>query len=724
MKLTGKFISVLMSIMLILNTFAGAIVTKAANYEDKTVILVTSNLRGDINTLAKIKSVKESYIKNGADVILADSGNFLQGSIYSHTDKGYSMFCLMEKAGYDVVNLGTYDFAFGDALIKETDLNKSIQFFTQRDLVEGGTACNSNYEEVTKSPTNIKVISSNTTGYNPNYSFSENAILDTRFGTICFVGLTNPNVVNTIVNDTIEGLSFNDSYDTSEIDTDLIITLANFETKADIAVNENLNTSVRAIVIDNKGNRTIENINLSNYYSDKELKTESEKIRVFVNSTYPNVAKTKHTLNYKNDTGLSFETNFGDLWTDALRDVVTSGEISKYFSDEYLESHGPSIDVDEADVVSIWNSNKFNNCIYAGEFIKEDLQFAVPRQSDVAISYLTGEQLEEALEATLQIDDSFACVSGIEYIIDETVPFQGDVKYNNSRFYIPDSNCIYIKSINGQPFDLEKTYAVVTSNAISNGVFTYCVFKEKQPNSTVSNLNVVDAVWNYIEDKLDGCVGNEYAKSQNRVTIGHNEIEDNKLATTNTNGHRSTICTICGCELTKKIIYYPKTVELSTTKYTYDGKEKKPSVKVTDSNGKIITSANYKLSYPSGRKNVGKYTITLTFKGDYSGTKTVSFIINPKNTSGLALSAQKAGFKASWKKQATQTTGYQLQYSTTSDFKSPTTVSITKNTTLSKSITKLKTNKKYYVRIRTYKTVNNTKYYSNWSSSKSITTKK
>ena len=72
-----------------------------------------------------------------------------------------------------------------------------------------------------------------------------------------------------------------------------------------------------------------------------------------------------------------------------------------------------------------------------------------------------------------------------------------------------------------------------------------------------------------------------------------------------------------------------------------------------------------------------------------------------------------------------QTTGYQIQYSTSSKFKSGNkTITISKNKATSKTIKKLKARKKYYVRIRTYKIVKGVKYYSTWSKTKSIKTKK
>lgn len=173
-----------------------------------------------------------------------------------------------------------------------------------------------------------------------------------------------------------------------------------------------------------------------------------------------------------------------------------------------------------------------------------------------------------------------------------------------------------------------------------------------------------------------------------------------------------------------------KTITLSASKYSYDGKAKTPSVTIKTKDGRTLKKdTDYTLSYSSGRKNVGKYTVKITFKGMYKGTKNLTYNINPKGTSMSKVTAAKKGFKAVWKKQATQTTGYELQYSTSSNFKKGTkTVNISKNKTTSKSVGKLSAKKKYYVRVRTYKTVKfcgkNVKLYSGWSKAKAVTTKK
>lgn len=156
---------------------------------------------------------------------------------------------------------------------------------------------------------------------------------------------------------------------------------------------------------------------------------------------------------------------------------------------------------------------------------------------------------------------------------------------------------------------------------------------------------------------------------------------------------------------------------------TYNGKQQKPNITVKYGNTTLKKNTDYKVSYDSN-KNVGKGTIKITGIGKYTGSKTVTFQIVPKNTSISKLTAKSKGFKVTWKKQTTQTTGYQIQYSTSSQFKNAKTVTISKNKTTSRTVTKLSKKKKYYVRIRTYKTINKTKYYSSWSKAKTVTTKK
>jgi arabinan endo-1,5-alpha-L-arabinosidase len=190
-------------------------------------------------------------------------------------------------------------------------------------------------------------------------------------------------------------------------------------------------------------------------------------------------------------------------------------------------------------------------------------------------------------------------------------------------------------------------------------------------------------------------------------------------ATTSKDGKIEYECTLCG-EKSSKTINKPTAFTLSKTSYVYDGKEKKPSVTVKDSKGNTIDKSNYSLSY-TANKAVGTAKVKVSFKNNYSGSKTISYKINPKATSFKTPSITKNAITLKWNKQATHTTGYEVVFSDNSSFKKAKTYKIASKTT-SKKFTKLKSKKTYYFKIRTYKRIGSTYYYSSWTK-KSIKTK-
>ena len=149
----------------------------------------------------------------------------------------------------------------------------------------------------------------------------------------------------------------------------------------------------------------------------------------------------------------------------------------------------------------------------------------------------------------------------------------------------------------------------------------------------------------------------------------------------------------------------------------------KVSLKISDWTSKdgvkpTIDPQNYDVTVTSKNKtDVGTAKATVTFTGDYADLEKykVSFKIVPAATTLKTVKPGKKSLTVKWDKQTKKTSGYQIQYSTSSKFKSAKTVTITKNKTTSKKISKLKAKKNYYVRVRTYKTVSKTKYYSAWS---------
>ena len=233
----------------------------------------------------------------------------------------------------------------------------------------------------------------------------------------------------------------------------------------------------------------------------------------------------------------------------------------------------------------------------------------------------------------------------------------------------------------------------------------------------------------FYEDVLGTKEITDLASWGNIAKIAHTTKQTVTKATPTANGKIVNYCSVCKKTLSTTVIPKASIIKLKATSLTYNGKVRTPKVIVKDRTGKtLVKNTDYTVSYAKGRKYVGKYAVKITFKGKYSGTKTLYFTIKPKATSISSLKAGSKKFTVKWKKQATQTTGYQVQYSASSKFSKAKTVTVGKNTTVSKKISKLSGKKKYYVRVRTYKTVKingkSIRIYSGWSKAKTVTTKK
>ena len=189
-------------------------------------------------------------------------------------------------------------------------------------------------------------------------------------------------------------------------------------------------------------------------------------------------------------------------------------------------------------------------------------------------------------------------------------------------------------------------------------------------------------------------------------------------------GYIEKVCSECGDTETLSEISAITSITLQNEVCTYTGKSIKPKVVIKDETGAVLGKDNYTTTY-SNNKSIGIAKVSITFKGNYSGTIEQSFTIAPKSVSITSVSALSKGFAVSWKK-GKDITGYEIQYSVNRKFTTKTSkkVLVTGKKTQKKQIKKITGNKNYYVRIRTYKTVKGKKIYSNWSSAKSVKTKK
>lgn len=202
-------------------------------------------------------------------------------------------------------------------------------------------------------------------------------------------------------------------------------------------------------------------------------------------------------------------------------------------------------------------------------------------------------------------------------------------------------------------------------------------------------------------------------------------------ASTSKDGSIVVKCSNCGDIKSTTTIAKIKSIALNKTSFTENGKVQKATVVAKNSANKTIAASNYTVSYSnSNSKKPGTYTATVKFNGkNYTGTKKLTYKINakaPAKTTVKLSKAKKTSLKASWSKVA-NATSYEVQYGTSKSFKGAKTVKVSSKSS-SKVLTKLKKNKKYYVRVRAVRTVKvdnkNTTLRASWSSAKNLKTKK
>jgi len=169
---------------------------------------------------------------------------------------------------------------------------------------------------------------------------------------------------------------------------------------------------------------------------------------------------------------------------------------------------------------------------------------------------------------------------------------------------------------------------------------------------------------------------------------------------------------------------YGAYIRLMSLYLDYTGKEQKPLEYVELGGIRLKEGTDYTAEY-TNNKNIGTATVTVKGIGVYSGTASKTFtIVKPKPAKSTIkkLKRRKKAFYIKWKS-VSGISGYQIQYSTNKKFKNAKKLTVNSKTAVSKTVKNLKSKKVYYVRIRTYKTVNKTKFYSAWSGYKSIKTR-
>ena len=541
-------VSVLLALALVLTSGALAVTSYAANtvadvktiadvpadLSGKTIILHSNDVHGALGRYAYIASVKQNFQGRGAEVILADAGDFAQGTPYVAGSKGMDAITSMNAAGYDIVTIGNHEFDYGVPQLKK--------------MLSAGK---------------FKVVSANVLDANGNNLFTPNTVITTKSGLkLGFFGVDTPETQTKSNPVLVQGLSFLSKGDLyacgqKQIDelkaqgVDLVVCLAHLgvdkeaaregnssdifyeKTKGiDIMIDGHSHTVMSAekgtdpvastgtklqtlgvIVIDNASKKVEDSYLLSLDGLQKEVVTDAVTTAIIkrVDAEYDVVfAKSEVNLNGEKAPGnRTEETNMGNLVADALLWTVTKDS--------------GSVSVDPSHVIALTNGGGLRAPIKAGDVTKKDVNTVMPFGNTVTVVYVTGEQLLEALEAstfcTPDAVGGFPQTSGIKFTVNTGKSFAAGPVYPASTYHKPASiNRVTVESINGQPLSKTDTYAVVTNNFISSGGDTYYCFSNSGTTFD-TGIPMDEAVMDFIKTQLHGVIGSQYAAPRGDITI-------------------------------------------------------------------------------------------------------------------------------------------------------------------------------------------------------------
>ena len=532
-----KFLSVLLAMAMVLSltvtSFAADTAADAkAEMAGKTVILHTNDVHGAVEGYAYIAQLKADYEAKGAEVILVDAGDFSQGTTYVSSTKGADAVTMMNAAGYDVVTLGNHEFDYGYAQLKENMSKAKFKVVCADVFNEDGTPIfDASYTYTTKS------------GVKVGFFGMETPETQTKANPALIKGLTfaDKDAFTKAAADQVAALK----------DADVVICLAHLGVDAESAPyrSTDLYAAVKGIdfIIDGhshtvmtKGEKgepiqstgtAFKNIGVI-VIDDASKKIESNSLYEIKEDTAKDatVAAAAKVIvdRVNNEYGVKFatskvelngakapngnrdvETNNGDLITDAMRWKVLQNK--------------DGLTVNEDHVVAITNGGGIRAAIAKGDVTKKDINTVLPFGNTVAVVYVTGEQLLEALEAstfsTPTAVGGFPQVSGINFTIHTGKAYdKNDTTYPESTYYGTKTiNRVVINSVNGKEFKANEVYAVVTNNFCAAGGDTYYAFKAASAQFD-TGIPLDEAVMEYVTKELKGVIGEQYAAPQGRVT--------------------------------------------------------------------------------------------------------------------------------------------------------------------------------------------------------------
>ena len=539
-KVLALLLSVVMTLTLLVSS---AWADEPKPLDGKTVILHTNDVHGNIKEYAKVAAMKDDYKAQGAQVILADAGDYSQGTVYVSLEKGKNAVTMMNLAGYDVATIGNHEFDYGYAQLK-SNLDSAAFKVVCANVLQDGSPVFDAYTMINKGGVQVAFVGVETpeaqTKANPaliqGLTFLAGdemyAAVQTQVDAAKTAGA---DIVIVLTHLGVDSSSEpNTSYDLYKkvngidfiIDGHSHTVMTKGPEGEPIQSTGTALNNIGVITIDNatkkiESNELIpiwhteevdgDNVTVYDYTkSDETVANAAKAIIDPIDADYgQKFAESAVDLNGAKAPGnRTEETNLGDLITDAMMWAI--------------KTKAPGVDMTNA--VAITNGGGIRAPIAKGDITKKDVNTVLPFGNTLAVVYVKGSELLEALEAstycTPESLGGFPQFAGMEVELNTACEYDAnDTTYPGSTYFGPKSiNRITIKTVNGKAFDKDATYAVITNNFLAAGGDTYYAFAAAQTQFD-TGLPLDEILMEYITVELNGVVTDKYAAPQGRLTI-------------------------------------------------------------------------------------------------------------------------------------------------------------------------------------------------------------
>ena len=536
-KLLSLFLTLAMACSLAVTAGAVEVTSTAASDPDLTgsiVILHTNDVHGGISGYAKAATLKQSYQKRGAYVLLLDAGDFIQGDPTVSASQGATAIELMNLAGYDAAALGNHEFDYGYDNLVKLSAEAKFPFLSANTLYNGKTAFGDNKIFTAPNGTKIGVFGLETpetaTKAHPGkikgvtfpagqemFKIAQNQVNALKSQGCDFIvclghlGIDNESMGNRSIDllNAVTGIDvFIDGH--SHSDLEAVKAASNGTGKVGSTLLTSTGTklaNIGVVTIDPKGEITVSSLSTDSLTAaDPVVSARAAAIQKQIDDDYGTVfAKTTYELNGAKapDGNRDGETNLGDLIADAL---VWGAR-----------QNGETVDA------AVTNGGGIRATVKAGDITKKDVNTVLPFGNTLSIVKVTGAELLEALEASTYCTPDalggFPQVSGIVFTVDTTKTYDAGSLYPDSTYHAPNSiNRVTIQSVGGKAFDAKAVYTIATNDFLAAGGDTYYAFKAASANYDIG-APMDEVLMDYIRTELKGVVGDTYAKPQRRITV-------------------------------------------------------------------------------------------------------------------------------------------------------------------------------------------------------------